>query len=98
MDILTGWPKTSDRETTVQLCKTVYESPEFIPIRDKYVKIALQNHNSKLDFLFSDGCHTFKIFHKGKPKEVRHLDFKEFFRLINEMCNLDLPTIELPIK
>ena len=47
-DAVTGWPKTSDKKTTDEICKVVHESPGFIPIRDKYVKVALQTNDSNL--------------------------------------------------
>ena len=47
-DPTTRGPKTSDKETTLELCKMVHESPGFIPIRDKYVKVALQTSDSNL--------------------------------------------------
>ena len=47
-DAETGWPKTSDEKTTDDICKVVHESPGFIPIRDKYVKVALQTNDSNL--------------------------------------------------
>ena len=47
-DAVTGWPKTSDKKTTDEICKVVHDSPGFIPIRDKYVKVALQTNDSNL--------------------------------------------------
>ena len=47
-DAVTGLPKTSDKKTTDEICKVVHESPGFIPIRDKYVKVALQTNDSNL--------------------------------------------------
>ena len=47
-DAVTGLPKTSDKKTTNEICKVVHESPGFIPIRDKYVKVALQTNDSNL--------------------------------------------------
>ena len=47
-DPTTRGPKASDKETTLELCKMVHESPGFIPIRDKYVKVALQTSDSNL--------------------------------------------------
>ena len=35
------------------MCKAVYTVPAFIPIRDLYVKVALQTNDSKLDFFFT---------------------------------------------
>ena len=52
-DPKTRGPKTSDKETTLELCKMVHESPGFIPIRDKYVKVALQTNDSNLGI---DSC------------------------------------------
>ena len=49
----TGWAETSDREVTLRLCKEVYQVPYFIPIRDKYVKMSRQTHDSKIDFFYS---------------------------------------------
>ena len=94
----TCWAKTSDRETTLELCKNVYEDPGFIPIRDKYVKIALQTNDTKIDFFFTDGSYSLKIFAKGRPREERSVDFKEFFQLINEMCNLEFEATEITQK
>ena len=67
--------------------------------------ILINQHNllkggfdSKLYFYFCGGSYTFKIFHKGKAKEVRHLDYTQFFHLIKEKCNLDLEAIDIPTK
>ena len=54
-DAETGWPKTSDEKTTNEICKVVHESPGFIPIRDKYVKVALQTNDSNLG-KYSQAC------------------------------------------
>ena len=54
-DAVTGWPKTSDKKTTDEICKVVHESPGFIPIRDKYVKVALQTNDSNLG-KYSQAC------------------------------------------
>ena len=48
----TGLPKTSDQKTTNEICKVVHESPGFIPIRDKYIKVALQTNDSNLGKYF----------------------------------------------
>ena len=56
-DLKTRGPKTSDKETTLELCKMVHESPGFIPIRDKYVKVALQTSDSNLGM---DSCNEKK--------------------------------------
>jgi len=94
----TGSAQTSDRDSTLELCKNVYEGPGFIPIRDKYVKVALQTNDSKIDFFFVDGTYTMKIFHKGKPKVVQKLNYKEFFQLVNEKCDLEFEASEFVQK
>eukprot|EP00092_Neocalanus_flemingeri_P077105 GFUD01095703.1.p1 GENE.GFUD01095703.1~~GFUD01095703.1.p1 ORF type:complete len:280 (-),score=87.59 GFUD01095703.1:257-1096(-) len=94
----TGWAKTSDRESTLELCKNVYEGPGVIPIRDKYVKIALQTQDSKIDFFFNDGSYSLKIFSKGRPREERSLDCMQFFQLVKEMCNLEFEATEIVKK
>jgi len=93
-----GGAKTSDRESTLELCKNVYEGPGFIPIRDKYVKMARQTHDSKIDFMFVDGSYSLKIFNKGRPIEERSLDYKQFFQLVKEMCNLEFEAVEIVQK
>ena len=97
-DCSTGWAKISNRETTLEMCTNVYEGPGFIPIRDKYVKIARQTHDSKLDFMYCDDAYVMKIFHKGKPKEVKNLDSTQFFQLAKEYCNIDFEVTEIPKK
>jgi len=94
----TGWALTSDRDSTLELCKNVYEGPGFIPIRDKYVKVALQTNDSKMDFFFVDGAYSMKVFHKGKPKVVESLDYKQFFQLVKEKCNLEFEVAEFVQK
>jgi len=94
----TGLAQTSDRDCTLELCKNVYDGPGFIPIRDKYVKVALQTNDSKIDFFFVDGAYSMKIFHKGRPKVVQTLDSKEFFKLIKEKCNLEFEVTEIDQK
>jgi len=97
-DQTTGWAETSDKEATLELCKAVYEGPGFIPIRDKYVKVALQTVDSKIDFFFADGAYKLKIFSKGKVAEERDLDYKQFFELIKEKCSLDFEAKEFDCK
>eukprot|EP00090_Calanus_glacialis_P013304 TRINITY_DN21940_c0_g1_i1.p1 TRINITY_DN21940_c0_g1~~TRINITY_DN21940_c0_g1_i1.p1 ORF type:complete len:294 (+),score=84.58 TRINITY_DN21940_c0_g1_i1:43-882(+) len=94
----TGLAEISDRESTLELCKNVYNGPGFIPIRDKYVKVALQTHDSKIDFFFVDGSYTLKIFTKGRPREEKTLDYKQFFQLLKEMCNLEFEAVEIVRK
>ena len=94
----TGLAEISDRESTLELCKNVYNGPGFIPIRDKYVKVALQTHDSKIDFSFVDGSYTLKIFTKGRPREEKTLDYKQFFQLLKEMCNLEFEAVEIVRK
>ena len=92
----TGWAVPSNKETTLQLCKEVYEVPYFIPIRDKYVKIARQTNDSKIDFFYSEGRYVYKVFHKGSVIETKtDLDCEQFFKMINKMCNLSLTPITL---
>jgi len=91
----TGWALTSDRECTMELCRAVYQGPGFIPIRDKYVKVALQTAHSKIDFFFCDGSYSLKIFTKGRPVEEKSLDYKQFFQLVKEMCNLEFDVAEI---
>ena len=98
-DMATGWAETSDRETTLRLCREVYEVPAFIPIRDKYVKVSRQTHDSKLDFFFTEGNYSLKVFHKGQPTELKTgLDYKTFFDLLNKMCNMNAEPFEIPAK
>ena len=98
-DKATGWAEASDRETTLRLCREVYEVPAFIPIRDKYVKVSRQTHDSKIDFFFTDGQYSLKVFYQGKPTEVKTgLNYQTFFELLNKMCNLNAKPMELPSK
>lgn len=93
-DAVTGLPTTSDKETTLRLCREVYTVPDFIPIRDKYVKISKQTNDSILSFLYVDGSYTFKIIKKGKPVEECKLDYVEFFKLIKDRCGVEFEASE----
>ena len=98
-DEATGWAIPSTREVTLQLCTEVYQVPDFIPIRDKYVKISRQTDDSKIDFFYTEGKYVFKLFQKGKPVETKEdLDWEEFFNRVNKMCNVGLTPAELPNK
>merc|ERR1712029_179767 len=98
-DPATGLAAVSDRETTLRLCREVYEVKAFIPIRDKYVKVSRQTNDSKIDFFFTEGQYSLKVFYKGQPKENKTgLDHKTFFELLNKMCNLNLEPMEIPSK
>ena len=97
-DTSTGMALTSDRDSTLELCKNVYYGPGFIPIRDKYVKVALQTNDSKIEFFFVDGAYSMKIFHKGRPRVVQTLNNNEFFKLIKEKCNLEFEVTEIVQK
>ena len=81
-DAVTGWPKTSDKKTTDEICKVVHESPGFIPIRDKYVKVALQTNDSNLG-KYSQACRIKEdvclFFLRKKIHPVR-LFFNKLFR------------------
>jgi len=94
-----GGVETCQAEDTRELCRQLYATPEFVPIRDKYVKIALQTNDSKQDFLFTEGNYVYKSFKQGKPVETRtDLNHKQFFQLIKEKCNLNYEPFEIPAK
>ena len=92
---LTGLAATCDRATTLKMCKELYEGPGIIPIRDVYVKISLQTHDSTLEFYFTDGSYTFRKFTKGKQREQKSLDYAEFFQRVKDLCNLEFEAVEL---
>eukprot|EP00090_Calanus_glacialis_P018611 TRINITY_DN28881_c0_g1_i1.p1 TRINITY_DN28881_c0_g1~~TRINITY_DN28881_c0_g1_i1.p1 ORF type:complete len:274 (+),score=62.05 TRINITY_DN28881_c0_g1_i1:40-861(+) len=95
---ITGLAKPSDRETALEMCRNLYEGPGIIPIRDKYVKISLQTHDSTLDLYFADGSYTLRIFTKGRLTEQRSVDYTEFFHLVKEMCHLEFEAVEITKK
>jgi hypothetical protein len=95
---ITGLAKTSDRETTLEMCRNLYEGPGIIPIRDKYVKISLQTHASTIDLYFTDGAYTLRIFTKGRLTEQRSLDYIQFFQLAKDMCHLEFEAVEITNK
>ena len=94
----TGRPLTSDRQTTLRLCREVYTTPAFIPIRDKYVKISKQTNDAILSFLYVDGTYAFKVIKKGKPVEERSLQCAEFFKLIYQLCGVEFEPSEFTRK
>ena len=94
-DAHSGLAKVSDRETTLRMCEEVYTVPDFIPIRDKYVKVSKQTNDSILSFLYVDGSYVFKVIKKGKPVEEKSLDYVEFFQLIQERCGIEFEASEL---
>merc|ERR1712241_180526 len=94
-DLESELPRTSDRETTLRMCREVYTVPHFIPIRDKYVKISKQTNDAILSFLYVDGTYNFKVIKKGKPVEEKSLDCVEFFELIQERCGIKFDATEL---
>merc|ERR1711915_688010 len=97
-NVKTGCPEIADREMTLRMLKELHEGPPIIPIRDVYVKIAVQTHNALVDFRFSNGTYTLKIFSRGKLKHQRDLSVKEFFIEVNKYCRLKFEISEIPIK
>ena len=98
-NISTGLPKTSKRGDTLEMCKCLYECPEYIPIRDKYVKISRQTDDSRLDFYYSAGSYIFRKYQRGeKTKELKDMESVEFFQLIKEMCSLEFEISSIPPK
>ena len=97
-DLQSGLPRTSDRETTLRMCREVYTVPAFIPIRDKYVKISKQTNDSIYSFLYLDGSYNFKVIKKGKPVEEKNLDCEEFFKLVHQLCGVNFENTEFVRK
>ena len=91
----TGLAATCDRETVVEMCKELYEGPQIIPIRDEYVRISLQTHDSVLAFYFTGGSYTFRKFTRGRVKNPVTVDHTQFFQMVNDMCNLEFEDVEL---
>ena len=88
-------PKTCDVTVTQRMCEEVYSVPDFIPIRDKYVKVSRQTADGVLSFLYVDGAYSFKIIKQGKPVEDRTVDCAEFFKLIKQYCGIDFDATDL---
>ena len=97
-EVASGLPRTSDRETTLRMCREVYTVPAFIPIRDKYVKISKQTNDSCYSFLYLDGSYNFKVIKKGKPVEEKNLDCEEFFKLVHQLCGVKFENTEFVRK
>ena len=94
-DMDTGLPKISDKENTLEMCKNLYEGPGIIPIRDVYLKIAFKTNDSTLDFYSTKGQYDFRKFSKGKLLEHKQLDYRQFFELVKQFCNLDFEVCDV---
>ena len=84
----TGMPRIVNKKETLKMCQELYDAPGVIPIRDIYVKISLQTSNSRLDFRYSAGLYSLKVFTRGQVTEERELGSTEFFNLVRERCGL----------
>ena len=97
-NVETGFPEIADRDMTLKMLKELHEGPPSIPIRDVYVKIAVQTHNTLVDFRFSNGTYSLKIFSRGKLENQSDLSAKEFFSEVNKHCRLKFDISEIPLK
>ena len=95
LSLFSELPKTSTQDMTLGMCNAVYTVPDFIPIRDKYVKISKQTEEGILSFFYIDEVYNFKMHKQGKTVENKDVDYKEFFDLITQHCGVEFKAIPL---
>ena len=95
LSLFSELPKTSTQDMTLGMCNAVYTVPDFIPIRDKYVKISKQTEEGILSFFYIDEVYNFKMHKQGKTVENKDVDYKEFFDLITKHCGVEFKAIPL---
>ena len=96
--IFVGLPITCERDQTLGMCKALYSVPDFIPVRDKYVKISRQFDQGTFSFHVQDGTYNFKHFRRGQLIENRDVDFKDFYKLVEMHCHIKFTVEPLKVK
>ena len=80
------------------MCKALYSVPDFIPVRDKYVKISRQFDQGTFSFHVQDGTYNFKHFRRGQLIENKDVDFKEFYKLVETHCDIKFNVEPFKVK
>ena len=73
----------------------MYVNPGVVPIRDNFVQIASQTHDSRIKLSFESGMYMLKIHSRGKMLVSRVLEWDNFFELVEELCNLKFEAKEI---